>query len=363
MLDRRSPLPALLAIAALTALPSFAAAADPSRAVVFSRAISAPAGEVEEGGLFAARRGRLNQLTENPADSQPDFSPDGRRIAFVRGGDLWAMRADGSGQHRITAGPELDGRPRFAASGRYLLFERAPAAGAPRDLHTVRLSGAGLRRLTSSPHDEREATFSPDGRAIAFVRGIAEAGGGTADDVFSVRPSGAALRRLTRTSRLDEFAPRFFARGIVFSRGQSGGGPGSYADVFTMRGDGRSVRALIRGAGSAYVEDVSPNGRLLLFRRSQGLWAKPLPVGRRGARRARKLTELADQSTTNAVFSSSGREVAAFVATEERETLSAVDVSSGRRSELARGYSLASGGTATTIGPVIAWQPGRRPAR
>lgn len=359
MSNHRSLLSALLAVAALAALPALAAAADPSRALVFSQVVSGAEGEPEEGGLFAARNDRLNQLTENPADSQPDFSPDGRRIVFVRGGDLWAMRADGSGQHAITGGPELDGRPRFAPNGRYLLFERAAAAGAPRDLYTVRPSGAGMRRLVSSGADEREATFSGSGRAIAFVRGFAEPGGGTADDVLTVRPSGAALRRLTRTARLDEFAPRFFARGIVFSRGQSGAGAGAYADVFTMRGNGRGVRALIRGAGSAYVEDVSPNGRLLLFRRSQGLWTKPLPVGRRGARRARKLSEVADQSTTNAVFSSNGRHVAAFVATEERETLSAIAVAGGRSDQLARGFSLESGSTASTIGPVIAWQPPR----
>jgi len=359
MFHHRSLLSALLAIAALVALPAAAMAANPSRAVVFSQAVSGAEGEPDEGGLFAARNGRLNQLTENPADSQPDFSPDGRMIAFVRDGDLWAMRADGSAQHAVTGGPEVDGRPHFAPNGRYLLFERAAATGAPRDLYTVRPSGAGLRRLTTSAADEREATFSGNGRAIAFVRGFAEPGGGSADDVFTVRPSGAALRRLTRTGRVDEFAPRFFARGIVFSRGQSGEGPGAYADVFTMRGNGRGVRALIRGAGSAYVEDVSPNGRLLLFRRSQGLWTKPLPVGRRGAGRARKLTEVADQSTTNAVFSSAGRQVAAFIATEERETLAAVDVRSRRSVELARGYSLESGSTASTIGPVIAWQPPR----
>jgi len=357
MSNHRSLLTALLAAAALAALPTAAPAADPSRAVVFSQAVSGVEGESDEGGLFAARNDRLNQLTENPADSQPGFSPDGRQIVFVRGGDLWAMRADGSGQHAVTAGPEVDDRPRFAPNGRYLLFERAAGAGAPRDLYTVRPSGAGLRQVTRSAADEREATFSANGRAIAFVRGFGEPGGGTADEIFTVRPSGAAARRLTRTARLDEFAPRFFARGIVFSRGQSGTGPGAYADVFTMSGNGRGVRALIRGAGSAYVEDVAPNGRLLLFRRSQGLWTKPLPVGRRNAGRARKLTEVADQSTTNAVFSANGRHVAAFVATEERETLSAIAVANGRSDQLASGFSLESGSTASTIGPVIAWQP------
>jgi len=53
---------------------------------------------------FAVRGGHLNQLTEDPTDAEPDFSADGRTIAFVRGGDIWATRADGSGQHLLTSG-------------------------------------------------------------------------------------------------------------------------------------------------------------------------------------------------------------------------------------------------------------------
>ena len=35
-----------------------------------------------KGGLFAVKDGRLNQLTEDPTDTEPSFSPDGRAIAF-----------------------------------------------------------------------------------------------------------------------------------------------------------------------------------------------------------------------------------------------------------------------------------------
>ncbi len=360
----RSIFTALFACIAL-ALPASAAAAPASSgAVVFSRVVvekstpEGPEGKVVEelkGGLFAARNNRLNQLTEDPADSQPAFSADGRLIAFVRAGDVWAMRADGSAQHALTSGADMDGRPRFAPSGRYVVFERrGPGEGTPRDLYTVNIAAENLHALTSSPEDEHEATFAPDGRTIAFVRSSAESGGGFADDVYSVKPSGAGLVRLTRTGRIDEFSPRYFSGGIVFSRGQSGEGSGAYADVYTMRSNGTRVKPMVRGVGSAFVEDVTPNGRLLLFRRDQGLWVKRLGPGR-----ARKLTEVADGSKTNAVFSSDGRKVAAFVATEEAETLSAIDVASRRESQLAEGFGLETGSVASTIGPVIAWQPVR----
>jgi len=350
---------ALLAIVASGFMAAGASAAGNSGAVVFS--MHTATAEGEEGGLYAARNGRLNQLTENPADSQPDFSGDGRTIAFARGGDIWAMRADGSGQHPLTEGPELDGRPLVAPNGRYVVFERGAAADAPRDLYTVRIGGGEAHPLTSTPVDEREATFTPDGCMIAFVRSLPVAGGGSEDDVFSIRPAGVRLRRLTRTAGIDEFAPRYFgpSENVVFSRGHSGDGPGAYADIYTMRNNGRKLRALIRGAGSAYVEDVTPDGRLLLFRRAQGLWVKPLSGARRGHRRARKLTEVADQSTTNAVFSSDGRKVAAFIATDEFESLAAVDIARRRATTLAARFTLASGEAATSIGPVIAWQPVR----
>jgi Tol biopolymer transport system component len=363
---KRTALLILTVISALALPAASSVAAGSGGAVVFSRVVTtAPPAEgaessaeaktapTVEGGLFAARHGRLNQLTENPSDSQPDFSSDGRLIAFVRDGDVYAMRADGSGQHRLTSGTDVDARPQFAPNGHYVVFERRAEAGAPRDLYTVDIAGEGLHALTSSSADEHQATFSPDGRLIAFVSSV-PLGAGVADDIYSVRPSGAGLARLTHSGRVDEFSPRYFAGGIAYSRGQSGTGPGAYADVYTMRRDGTRVRAAVRGVGSADIEDVSPNGHTLLFRRDQGLWVKRL-----GGGRARKLTEVADNSSTNAVFSSDGRRVAAFVATKEAETLSAIRVKDGRSTQLAAGFGLESGSTAATIGPVIAWQPVR----
>jgi dipeptidyl aminopeptidase/acylaminoacyl peptidase len=205
--------------------------------------------------------------------------------------------------------------------------------------------------MTTSAADDHDADFSPDGRTVAFVR----SSGGN-DDIVSARPSGAPPVRLTRTGGIDEFEPRFFAGGILFRRGDSSDTPAAYADVYTMQANGTKLKAQVRGAGSAYVEDVSSDGHTLLFRRDQGLWVK-----RVGPTRARKLCDLPDQSETNGVFSSDGRRVAAFVASEERESLVAIDVANGRQSDLAQGADL-SEGDGTTIGPVISWQPAPRAA-
>jgi dipeptidyl aminopeptidase/acylaminoacyl peptidase len=362
MLNRNTLTTVLAALVALCAAALPASAGARTGAIVFSMVKTGHATEVEgktvepkapEGGLYASHEGRLNQLTEDPADSEPAFSADGHTIAFARNGDIWAMRADGSGQHPLTSGPEVDGRPLVSPNGRYVLFERRTVGGVPRDLYTVKVGGGGLHALVASPDDDREASFSPDGCTIAFVRSVAEAGGGTADDIYTVRPSGIRLRRLTRTAAIDEFAPRDLDETIVFSRGESTEGPAAYADIYTMQDNGRKVRKLIAGAGSAYVEDATANGRTLLFRRDQGLWVKRL--GGKG----RKLAELPDQSRTNAVFSSDGRQVAVFTADKEEESLSVIDVATGHRAytEVVGSFG---GEVTTTIGPVMAWQPVRR---
>ena len=60
----------------------------------------------------------------------------------------------------------------------------------------------------------------------------------------------------------------------VFSRGNQSEGPAGYADIYTMKKDGTKVKPLVEGVGSAYVEDVSPQGHTLIFRRDRGLWVK-----------------------------------------------------------------------------------------
>jgi dipeptidyl aminopeptidase/acylaminoacyl peptidase len=344
----RKILISLIALVSLV-LPATAAAAPSTGAVVFSKATTVDG--VAKGGLFAVRDGRLNQLTEDPADTEPAFAADGRTIAFARDGDLYSVRPDGSGQRRLTSGPEVDSTPIVSPDGRSVVFERRTAAGTAADLYRVGAKGGGVHALTSGAADDHDAEFSGDGRAIVFVRGVAVSATNSAEDLFSIRPSGAGLARLTRTAGSDEFEPRYFAGGIVFSRGESTPGPAAFADIYTMRANGTNVKPQVRGVGSAYVEDVGGKGRMLLFRRDQGLWAKRI-----GPAAARKLAQLPDGSETNGVFSSDGKKVAAFLAVEERQQLVSIDVATRRQSNLAEGFEVDSK-DGTVIGPVIAWQP------
>lgn len=349
-MSHRTVISALLALLAL-AVPAAAQAAPNSAAVVFSKVTTN--GEEVKGGLYAVRDGRLNQLTENPTDTEPGFSPDGRTIAFARDGDLFSIRPDGSGQRQLTSGPEIDSVPIVAPNGKYVVFERRATADGPADLYTVGITGGGLKALSGGVENDREAAFSPDGKVIVFVRATPGSGGAVNDDLYSVRPAATGLARLTTTGAVDEFAPRFFAGGILYSRGESTPGPAAYADVYTMRRDGSRVKAQVAGVGSAYVEDVSPDGHTVAFRRDQGLWVKTIGKGK-----ARRLSALPDGSETSSVFSSNGKRIAAFVALENEQTLVSIDVASGRESRLADAVHYAEG-DGTVLGPVIDWQPVR----
>lgn len=343
----------LIAMFALVALvvPAAASAASNSGAVVFSK--SSKVGDELKGGLFAVKDGRLNQLTEDPTDTEPNFSPDGRTIAFARGGDIYSVRPDGSGQRQLSSGPEIDSLPKVAPNGKYVVFERRATAGGAASLYKVGATGGGLRALVSSG-DNHDAAFSPDGKWIVFVRtsaSVSSANGAGNDDIAVVRSTGSSPRRLTPTAGVDEFAPRYFAGGIIFSRGESAPGAPAYADIYTMRSSGSKLKPQVRGVGSAYVEDVAPNGKTLIFRRAQGLWVKRI-----GPTKARKLSTLPDQSETSSVFSSDGKRVAAFVQAGDEQQLVSINVETRRDSQLASGYNFDEG-EGTVLGPVIDWQP------
>src|SRR6266567_6359041 len=88
--------------------------------VASSRAAPSTPGKFQ---LYAVERSNLAQLTKlTPATdtasaSDPAFSPDGSRIAFVSQRDgnaeIYVMNADGTGTTRIYNDPQPDGRPSF----------------------------------------------------------------------------------------------------------------------------------------------------------------------------------------------------------------------------------------------------------
>jgi Tol biopolymer transport system component len=104
------------------------------------------------------------------------WSPDRRKIAFVSFSqtgppppnyDVYVVNADGSGLRRLTRNPAYDSNPLWSPGGRRIAF-RSTRDGNP-ELYVMDSDGSGQRRLTSSPGSESRFAWSPDGRRIAFL--------------------------------------------------------------------------------------------------------------------------------------------------------------------------------------------------
>ncbi|HEX5526512.1 MAG TPA: hypothetical protein VFX44_04840 [Solirubrobacterales bacterium] len=343
----------LFALLAL-AVPAAASAAS-GGAIVFSRmtdrlplgADGEPVPEPPVGGLFAFKHGDTIQLTEDPADREPSFSADGRKIAFVRKGDIWVMRADGSGQLQLTSGSAIDSRPLVSPNGRYVLFQRRELSRSGRDLYTVDIRGGAERLLTGTPADEHYAAFSPDGRQIVYVR---KSKGGRGD-IWSIRPSGIDVHRLTRTPRINDFSPHYLGKTIVFSRG-SNWGRKDPAGIYAMDRRGRHVRKLIARAPSIRLEDVNARTRTILFCRPRGLWVKQF------GGQSRRIVNFSKGESTAGVFSPNGRRIAALNGELWGQSLWVLNAANGRRLATVTSASNMEGGESNgTIGRVVAWQP------
>jgi Tol biopolymer transport system component len=59
----------------------------------------------------------LRRLTHGRYDQSPDWSPDGQRLAFERGGAIYTVGADGSGLRRLTFGRQAVREPAFSPDG------------------------------------------------------------------------------------------------------------------------------------------------------------------------------------------------------------------------------------------------------
>jgi Tol biopolymer transport system component len=149
-------------------------------------------------------------LTPTGFQGQPAFSPDGQSIVFERdiaqgNNGLFLMGADGSGVHRLTRNPfhpknscGCDTDPNFSPDGKTITFVRLKHDGDLQALFAIGVDGSGLKQLTpytwevAIKHD-----WAPDGKLIVLTT-QANPEPGRSANLVTIRPDGTGLKRLTR---------------------------------------------------------------------------------------------------------------------------------------------------------------------
>ena len=123
------------------------------------------------------------------SDTEPDWSPDGSRVAFVRtlragAPEIWVMNADGSGARRViqlSPGTGISSasvgdfsiQPRWSPDGGRLAFAAVPPTenlGAPLypNIFVTNADGSNVTQLTDNDLINSSPVWSPDGKQIMW---------------------------------------------------------------------------------------------------------------------------------------------------------------------------------------------------
>jgi Tol biopolymer transport system component len=142
---------------------------------------------------YSEKTGGLKQLTTARGyDAEASYSPDGQWIVFssMRSAydhaltdketkalgenpsnfaDIYIMKADGSGQQRLTNTWGYDGGPFFTTDGTRIVWRRFDEGGLIADVWTMKLDGSDQRQITDFGSMSWAPYMHPSGRYFIFA--------------------------------------------------------------------------------------------------------------------------------------------------------------------------------------------------
>ena len=235
--------------------------------VAFTHSGQPSEGTADEIRLLRAD-GSQTTIVENA--SQPSWSPDGMRLAFVRSpsgtgyvGAIWVSDADGSSARQLTIGYPNDRSPVWSPSGRMLAFVRDDG------IYVISAEGGNPRRVVAATKDSGHCcpAWSPSAQTIAFTTWFTNVYN---SDIWTVAVDGSQRRRLTHGGRReDNMSPAWSASANRIAYESLGG-------ISVMDSDGGRRVRLTRHSTACFagVCDLSPNwspdGRWIVVDRGTG---------------------------------------------------------------------------------------------
>jgi dipeptidyl aminopeptidase/acylaminoacyl peptidase len=185
----------------------------------------------------------VQQVTHDGDNEDPSWSPDGSLLVYVHYPvghccpNIFTIRADGSGLRQVSSfGTDFGVRePEFSPDGQRIAFWQVGVRVGV-DLSAVfimRPDGSDIRQVTPLELDADHPEWSPDGSRLIFNNDAHQGVG----DIFTIRPDGSGLKRLTNVIPLGlaDFRPAYSPDGsmIVFNQGTS-----TTTLVMTMKANG-----------------------------------------------------------------------------------------------------------------------------